>query len=355
MSRPIFAHIDRQALRHNLDIIRQRAPNSRVMAVVKANAYGHGLQAVLPALETADGLAVASMEEAFQLRQLGWNKVILLLEGIFEVSELDECIAQQFSVVVHQREQLQMLLAHHFPTPLQVFVKLNSGMNRLGFNPADYHASIQALRQVPMLSQLTQISHFATADETRGVAEQMQVIAPHFAVHPYPVSLANSAAIFHHPDTHHQWVRPGIALYGASPFQGISAEDLQLKPVMTLHSRIIAIQTLQANQAVGYGQNWIANCATRVGIVACGYADGYPRHAGTGTPILVENQRTHTLGRVSMDMLCVDLTGIPNAQIGSPVILWGEGLPVEQVAQAAGTLNYELLCARAQRVPEQNT
>jgi alanine racemase len=355
MSRPILAHIDRQALRHNLNIIRQRAPTSRVMAVVKANAYGHGLQTVLPALDTADSLAVASMEEALQLRHLGWNKPILLLEGVFEISELKECIAQKLSVVVHQPEQVQMLLSQSFTTPLQVFVKLNSGMNRLGLDPETYHASIQALRQAPMLSQLTQISHFATADETRGVSEQMRVIAPHFAAHPYPISLANSAAIFHHPDTHHQWVRPGIALYGASPFQDIRAEDLQLKPVMTLHSRIIAIQTLQANQAVGYGQNWVANSTTRVGIVACGYADGYPRHAGTGTPILVENQRTHTLGRVSMDMLCVDLTGIPNAQIGSPVVLWGKGLPVEQVAQAAGTLNYELLCARAQRVPEQST
>ncbi len=352
MTRPISVLIDQNALRHNLGIFRQRAPHSQIMAVVKANAYGHGIGSVLPALGGADALAVACLEEALQLRQLGWRKPILLLEGIFEPREIADCIAHNLSVVVHHQEQVQMLLAARLTAPLPVFVKLNSGMNRLGFNPNEYHHAIASLRTQPMLAGITQISHFATADEAAGISAQLQVIDRHFADHPYPVSLANSAALLRYSETHRQWVRPGIALYGASPFSDISAASLQLKPVMHLQSRIIAIQNLQPGQAVGYGMSWVANHPTRVGIVACGYADGYPRHAGTGTPIQVNGQRTRTLGRVSMDMLCADLSEIPLAQVGSPVTLWGEAVPVDTVAQAAGTIGYELLCARAQRVPE---
>lgn len=357
MSRPLFACIDTNALRHNLQLIRLHAASSRVMAVVKANAYGHGLQTVLPALTLADSLAVASVEEALALRELGWDKPILLLEGVFESSELQLCIQHKLSVVVHQSEQVRMLQLQPLTTPLAVFVKLNSGMNRLGLCVPDYHAAMCALQAQPLLKQITQMSHFATADEAVGVAEQMKLIETTFSAYALPVSLANSAAIFRHASTHREWVRPGIALYGGSPFSTgseleTSSAALGLKPVMTLRSRIIAIQTLSVGEALGYGQTWRATRPTRVGVVACGYADGYPRHAPTGTPILVKQHRTITLGRVSMDMLSVDVTGIPQVEVGSPVVMWGEGLPVEDVAHAAGTINYELLCARAQRVPE---
>ena len=352
MTRPISALIDSQALRHNLAVIRTHAGQRHIMAVVKANAYGHGLQVVMAGLQNSDALAVASVEEAVQLRQLGWCKPILLLEGVFDAYDMPYCLNHQLSMVIHRPEQLRMVQLTKLNQPLNVFVKLNSGMNRLGFSPSEYSQTFNSLRHSSMLS-MTQMSHFANADEPAGIAAQMAVIQPIFASFPYPVSLANSAALLRYPVSHGDWLRPGIALYGASPFTDISATTLDLQPVMTLRSRIIALQTVPAGQGVGYGHGWVATQTTRVGIVACGYADGYPRHAGTGTPILVDGQMTRTLGHVSMDMLAVDLTPCQQAGVGSPVILWGRGLPVEHVAQAAGTISYELLCARAQRVPEQ--
>ncbi|MEQ1667551.1 MAG: alanine racemase [Sulfuriferula sp.] len=353
MSRPIFAQIDTLALQHNLSVIRQHTPHARIMAVVKANAYGHGLALAARALWDADGFAVATIDEAVQLRDLGWIKPILLLEGLFSAVDIPLCSTHQLSLVIHHSEQINWLRAARLTRPLSVFVKFNSGMNRLGFKHDAYRVALAQIQSIPALSPITLMSHFATADDTHGVTAQLDNIQKCFALLPYPVSLANSAALLRYPDTQRDWVRPGIALYGASPFADTSAASLNLRPVMTLHSQIIAIQTLKAGEALGYGQLWLADRETRVGIVACGYADGYPRHAVTGTPILVNGVRTRTLGRVSMDMLFVDLTAIPNAHIGSPVILWGQGLPVEEVATAAGTISYELLCARAQRVPDQ--
>lgn len=347
MTRPIQTHIDTGALRHNIAVIRNQAPASKLMAVVKANAYGHHVPAVFPALDAADALAVASLDEALQCRQLGWNKPILLLEGVFESKELEECAAQQIGMVIHHQQQIDWLCQQPIRVPL--FVKLNSGMNRLGFQPEAYHRAIAALRAHPLLSDITQISHFANADLSAGMEKTIHMIDQHFSRYPYPVSLSNSAAIFRHPTTHRNWIRPGIALYGASPFADASAATLGLRPVMHLTSSIIAIQQLAAGEAVGYGNTWVAEYPTRVGIVACGYADGYPRHAPSGTPILVENQRTHTLGRVSMDMLCVNLNFLPQATVGSPVTLWGGDLSVDEVAQSADTIGYELLCARAPR------
>ncbi|MHB1678628.1 MAG: alanine racemase [Sulfuriferula sp.] len=354
MSRPIFAHIDIAALQHNLAVARSHAGSSRIMAVVKANGYGHDLAWAAQGLAAADGFAVASLEEAISLRDLGWGKPILLLEGIFAADEISECVAHRLSLVVHHREQINMLRTARLTQPLAIFLKLNSGMNRLGFKPHEYAQALAEVQAIPMLSNITHMSHFATADETLGIAEQIAIIRPCFAASSYPVSLANSAALFRYPSTCGDWARPGIALYGASPYADQTAAALQLQPVMTLHSQIIAVQTLQTGEALGYGRAWIADKPSRIGVVACGYADGYPRLAPTGTPILVNGQRTRTLGRVSMDMLFADLTELDEAGVGSPVILWGHGLPVELVARAASTVSYELLCARAPRVALRN-
>jgi alanine racemase len=351
MTRPLFAHIDTDALQHNLTISRKHAGNARIMAVVKANGYGHGLARVAHALWAADGFAVASLEEAVQLRDLGWHKPILLLEGIFAANEIGACAEHQLSIAVHHAEQIRMLQVAKLTQPLALFLKLNSGMNRLGFTPQNFPHALAQLLALPGCTDITLMSHFATADDEYGIAAQLQVIQDCFNGLNHPVSIANSAALLRYPVTQGNWVRPGIALYGASPFAEMAAEALGLRPAMTLHSRIIAVQTLNTGDALGYGRTWIAGRPTRIGVVACGYADGYPRHAPTGTPIMVNGRITRTLGRVSMDMLFTDLTDLPEANVGSPVVLWGTGLPVEMVAEAAGTISYELLCARAQRVP----
>ena len=352
MSRPLYAHIDTAALQHNLSIARRHAGSGRIMAVVKANGYGHGLARVARALWSADGFAVASLDEAIQLRDIGWHKPILLLEGIFAASEITACVSHRLTLAIHHDEQIRMLQAARLTQPLAVFLKLNSGMNRLGFKPQDFPLALAQLQALPAHADITLMSHFATADDDYGIAEQLNVIQACFAKRAYPVSIANSAALLRYPATQADWARPGIALYGASPFANATASALALQPVMTLHSQIIAIQTLNSGDALGYGRAWVADRPSRIGVVACGYADGYPRHAPTGTPILVNGQTTRTLGRVSMDMLFVDLTELPDAHVGSSVILWGKGLPVETVALAASTISYELLCARAQRVPE---
>ncbi|MHB0992609.1 MAG: alanine racemase [Burkholderiales bacterium] len=350
MTRPTYAHIDAAALRHNLSIARKHAGDARVMAVVKANGYGHDIKVTAAALAEADGFAVASLDEAVALRDCGCNKPVLLLEGIFDAEEIALCSTYKFSIVIHNREQINLLRTAKLAEPVPVFLKLNSGMNRLGFTPQDFEPALADLKAMPMLRDITLMSHFATADDDHGISGQLETIQSCFNGLPYPVSLANSAALFRYPASRGQWVRPGIALYGATPFPDQTAAGLGLLPAMTLHSRIIATQTLTSGAALGYGRLWVADKPSRIGVVACGYADGYPRHATTGTPILVDGQRTRIVGRVSMDMLFADLTDLPAAGTGSQVILWGKDLPVELIARSAGTVNYELLCARAARV-----
>ena len=350
-SRPLVAHINLAALRNNLALARHHAGLARVMAVVKANGYGHGLARVATALWDADGFAVATLQEAATLRELGWDKSILLLEGMFEAADLALCQVLAVTPVIHHAAQIDMLAADHSREAIPVFLKLNSGMNRLGFVPAQFHAALARLQDLPNVADITLMSHFATADDATGVVDQQLCIEQAFSGLNAPQSLANSAALLRYRGTRADWVRPGIMLYGASPFADQSAAELGLQPVMTLRSRIIAVQTLQPGDAIGYGRSYIARQPMRVGVVACGYADGYPRHAPTGTPMQVDGQRTQLLGRVSMDMLYADLSALPQAGVGSPVVLWGEGVPVEDVATAAGTISYELLCARAHRVP----
>jgi alanine racemase len=353
MPRPIKATIDLSALRHNLGVVRQHAKASRVLAVIKANAYGHGVARVARALSQAgvDGFALLELDAALALRASGIRQRIVLLEGFFAADELALLAAHRIDSAVHSAQQISLLDQAPAGAKLNLLVKLNTGMNRLGFNKADLPGALATLRAMPITGELTLMSHFANADDARGVAWQMDKYASMTRGLACPRTLANSAAIIRYPQTHADWVRPGIMLYGATPFANVSAQALGLRPVMTLASQIIGVQQLKPGDTVGYGGLFRAERDARIGVVACGYADGYPRHAASGTPVRVGDTMTTTVGRVSMDMLCVDITALPEAGVGTPVTLWGESNPVDDVATAAGTVGYELLCALAPRVP----
>lgn len=316
------------------------------MAVIKANGYGHGMLRVARALEAADGFAVLGVQEGIALREAGFTQEVLLLEGFFTPDELPLLARYRLSSVVHAQWQLDALSRFPAAESIPLWLKLNTGMNRLGFQPEEFSAVLQRLIQAG--ANLTLMTHFARADESDGMVGQLSRFNDLTADAKLPCSMANSAALLCDRQTHADWVRPGIMLYGASP---LATSVFDLKPVMTLHSEIIALCDIRAGDAVGYGGTFIAPSDMRIGTVACGYADGYPRHAPTGTPVLIDGRRSRVIGRVSMDMLSVDLSVTPAACVGSSVTLWGEGLPVEEVAGAAGTISYELLCAVAQRVP----
>jgi alanine racemase len=350
MSRPLVARVNLAALRANLAKARERVADAQLLAVVKADAYGHGLMRVLPALSDADGLALLELDAAVALRERHYVRRILLLEGFFAAQELPEIAARRLAVVVHHVEQIKMLEAAALPRPVEVFVKINSGMNRLGFRPAEVHAIVERLSHTPSVAVLRLLTHLARAEDEDGLREQLDLFEEACTGLPYPRSLANSAGVIRYREVGGDYVRPGIMLYGSSPFPYDTAEMLGLTPVMTLKSTLIGIQDLKPNESVGYGGTYTAARAVRIGVVACVYADGYPRHAPNGTPVLVCDKKVRTAGRVSMDMLTVDLTEVPEAVIGSPVVLWGEGLPVDDVAAAASTVGYELLCAVAPRV-----
>ncbi len=352
MPRPIRATISPDALAHNLLVARAYAGGARIWAVVKANAYGHGLERAARALEGADGFAVLDFQEAARLRLAGVTKPILLLEGFFKPADLPLLPKYGLTPVIHNPEQVEMLRLAALPGEIDVYVKVNSGMNRLGFNLESLRPAYNAIRMHPQVKGLTLMTHFADADGASGVKGQLEWFAELTKEFQVPRSLANSAALIRFPEeTRGDWVRPGIMLYGCSPFVDRSAESLGLKPAMTLASEIIATQHLQQGERVGYGFSYEAAGEMTIGIVACGYADGYPRNAPTGTPVLVNGKRARIVGRVSMDMISVDISDIPEAYIGSPVTLWGEGLSADEVAAAAGTVGYELLCALAPRVP----
>jgi alanine racemase len=351
-ARPIRARIDTGAFRENYLLAKRSAPHSRALCVVKANAYGHGLAQCAQAVrDVADGFGLLDLSDAAYLRGAQFTQPILLLEGCFDAEELHHAASLQVSAVVHSLPQLQALEAAQLSLPLDVFLKINTGMNRLGFGVDEVPAILARLRVCKNVKSIVAMTHFATADGA-GIAEPWERFVSATVNTGLPTSTSNSAALLRFPQTHGDWVRPGIMLYGGSPMPELqSAADIGLKPVMTLESTLIAVQTLRAGERVGYGGTFMADSLMRIGVVACGYADGYPRHAGTGTPILVNGIRTRTLGRVSMDMLACDLTAIPDAHIGSHVTLWGDGLPADDVAIAAGTISYELFCALAPRVP----
>lgn len=351
MPRPIRARFDLGALRENLALARARAPRARVWAVVKADAYGHGLLRAAEALHAADGLALLDLEDAVRLREAGVRKPLLLLEGVFVLEDLGVVAEHGLSMVVHTAEQIDLLESAGLPMRVPVFLKMNSGMNRLGFAPERFRAVCKRLAGTPAVGAITLMTHFADADGAGGIAEQLARFEAQAGDLDLPRSLANSATVLRFPEAHADWIRPGIMLYGCSPFAEESAESLGLRPVMTLESELIAVQDLRPGDRVGYGATFTADAAMRIGVVACGYADGYPRHAPTGTPVLVDGQRTRVVGRVSMDMITVDLTPVPGARVGTPVTLWGEGLSADEVAAASGTVAYELLCAITARVP----
>ncbi|MCB8747977.1 alanine racemase [Rhodoferax sp. U2-2l] len=372
MPRPILATIHPAAVQHNLARARRAAPDAKAWAVVKANAYGHGIERVFEGLRSADGFALLDLDEAQRVRDLGWRGPILLLEGVFEARDLELCSRLDLWHAVHCDEQIDMLAAHKTNVPHRVFLKMNSGMNRLGFTAERFRSAWARLNALPQVDEISLMTHFSDADGPRGISHQMQVFNEVTRDLPGERSLSNSAATLRHMAADataaqdalvSDWIRPGIVLYGSAPdYPEHTIADWGLQPGMTLSSKLIATQTLQSGDSVGYGSRFVAEQPMTIGIVACGYADGYPRVCPTGTPILVAGQRTRTLGRVSMDMLTVDLTPLVEAGhhvgFGSEVTLWGRAsngavLGIDEVAQAAGTLGYELMCALAPRVPVQ--
>jgi alanine racemase len=351
MPRPIRATISAAALAHNLALARRAAGDSKIWAVIKANAYGHGVLRAAEALAAADGYALLDFEDAIRLRLAGVKKPLLLLEGFFQPQDVPLLAEYALTPVIHNREQIEILQKTRPAGAIDVYLKANSGMNRLGFGADGLRWAWNALRSHMRVRQVTLMTHFADADGTGGVQAQLERFEQMVSGLAAPRSLANSAALLRYPQTCADWVRPGIMLYGCSPFVDQSAVELGLAPVMTLASEIIDVQQLQPGERVGYGFSYQAAQAMRVGVLACGYADGYPRHAPSGAPVLVDGRRTRIVGRVSMDMICVDITDLPQAGVGTPATLWGEGLSADEVAAAAGTLSYELLCALAPRVP----
>jgi alanine racemase len=357
MPRPIEALIHVDAVRQNLATLAARAPGRRLWAVVKANAYGHGLERVLRGLDAADGLALLDLAEAERARAAGWRKPILLLEGCFAARDLEVVERLGLTTTVHEPGQLQWLAAARPAQPLPVYLKLNTGMNRLGFAGAAAPAALAQLRVLPQVELAAVAMHFANADAAPGTAQAGSVAVQLAAFERLAGnwrgarSLCNSAALLTQPQLVDDWARPGIALYGSSPVAGVPASRFGLRAAMTLRSRLIAVQDVAAGAAVGYGSRWVAARAARIGIVACGYADGYPRVAPDGTPLAVNGTIVPLAGRVSMDMITVDLTGVPQAQVGDPVELWGDQVTIDAVAEAAGTVGYELMCALAPRVP----
>lgn len=351
MSLTPWVSIDLDALRHNLAVVRQHAPKSRILAVIKANAYGHGRVAV-QGLADADAFAVARIREALDLRKEGITKPLTVMGGVYSLEELDAAVRHELRVVVHRQEQLELmsgLAADRWP---ELMIKVDSGMHRLGFSPDQIDAVVAWLHARGYRSSPLLMTHMACADDRGNPMTdcQWQRFDPLVQRHGAYFSVANSAVIMSRPEMHGDWVRPGIMLYGASPFPDVDGPDLALRPVMTFASRLIAVKSCAAGETVGYGATWQCPEAMLLGVVAVGYGDGYPRHARNGTPVLVNGQRVPLAGRVSMDMITVDLRSQPDARPGDPVVLWGEGLPADEVARGADAIAYQLFCGITERV-----
>lgn len=352
MTRAAEAHIDLSALAHNLDRARQAMPGSRIMAVVKANGYGHGLERVAGALRSADAFAVACLEEAEQLREAGFAHRINVLEGFYDIEELRRFSRHHIEATIHQVEQIEALERTRIERPLKVWLKIDSGMHRLGVAPEEAGALWERLQACDAVGGIGLMTHLANADDRNDPTTEHQLLAFAGAVGQLPGerSTANSAGILGWPAAIEDWIRPGIMLYGASPFSDTTAEHEGLRAVMTLRTRLIAVRNLDAGERVGYGGTWECPRPSRIGVAAIGYGDGYPRHVPSGTPVLVGSQRAPLVGRVSMDMITIDLTERPDAAIGDVVVLWGRGLPAEEIAHCAGTIPYELFCQVTERV-----
>ena len=354
MSRLIRAVIDTHALRYNLSIIRARAGRARVMAVVKANAYGHGLVATALALREADAFAVARLEEGLALRAAGITRPIVLLEGVFTAAQLEEAAHHGLELVVHDTLQIELLEQMRGAHRFVLWIKIDTGMNRLGFPVGEFAAALERVRRLtPAPLEIRLLTHLSCANERDEGVTQAQLRRFRQATQglEYAVSIANSAGLFGTLQLGCDWVRPGLALYGACPFADCAATDLGLKPVMTLATSVIAVRRVARGESVGYGGAWVAARDSLIAIIAAGYGDGLHRSLGGGTPVLVDGERAPLAGRVSMDMMAVDVSALRAVHVGTPAILWGPGLPVDEVARHAGTIPYELLCSVSQRVP----
>lgn len=353
MSRPTQITINIAALRHNLAQIRQLAPNSAVLAMVKSNAYGHGLERIALALPDADAFGVACLEEGTILRHAGIKNPIVLMEGLFREEELPKAVDGNFTIVVHHHDQINMLEKNPQPSPIPIWLKIDTGMHRLGFDPNLVAEVYQRLMNCQAVKKpIGLMTHFSESDsvDKAPTQNQMELFEQVTKGLPGPRSLANSGGILAWPTAHADWIRPGIMLYGASPFANREAREFGLIPVMSFTSELIAIHHLKKGERVGYGGTWTCTEDMPVGVVAMGYGDGYPWHAKNGTPMLVNGQLCPLIGRVSMDMINVDLRTQPNAKVGDPVVLWGPDLPVEIVAAHSNTVGYELLTRITQRV-----
>ncbi|MGD0959272.1 MAG: alanine racemase [Methylomonas sp.] len=354
MTPATYVHLDLSAVRHNLAQVKRYAPERRIMAVIKANAYGHGIIRIAKALEAADGFAVARVDEGVRLREAGWKLPITVLQGFVCADELQLILKHQLDSVIHTAQQIE-ILRQNVPGAQQftAWLKMDTGMNRLGFKNPDFHAAYQQLLSCPLVRQpINLITHFANADDLLDNKTLKQIELFKQAVQNFPgeSSLANSAGIIGWPNLFSDWVRPGLMLYGCSPFAGKTGQDFGLKPAMSLHSRLIAVKNVAAGESVGYSGVWQCRSPTRLGVISIGYGDGYHRHTQSGAPVLVNGRRAPLIGRVSMDMITVDLNNQPHAKPGDPVTLWGEKLPVEEIARHADTIPYTLLCGITQRV-----
>jgi len=358
MTRPIYASIDVDALKHNLTQARKLAPDSKVMAVLKANAYGHGLLTCSHALKDADSFGLLDLSDAIALRNAGFKHPICLLEGFFSQDELSEIAKNKLEPVIHSDWQVDVLESILPELRLNVWLKIDTGMNRLGFTADQFKSALKRLSAMKCISNISLMSHLANADQRNDemTHRQLKEFLSITTKNTNPTrSLANSAGVLAHPDCNLDWVRPGIMLYGSSPFPDTTASSLNLQPVMTLNSEIISIKYCKKDDVVGYGGSWRCPEDMRVGVVACGYGDGYPRLAPSGMPVMVAGKQTQLVGRVSMDMITVDLRGIDTALVGSPVELWGRNIPVDAVAEKVGTISYELLCGVTERVVRQKS
>ncbi len=356
MNSGAIADINLSALEHNFNRAKQLVPTAKIFAMIKSNAYGHGLIPAATTLTDADAFGVACLSEGIELRQAGIDKRIVIMRGFFDAEELELVVDYNFDVVVHCEEQLQILTANTLSKPVEVWLKIDTGMHRLGFSAEQVLSAYAGLQQNPSVKQPVHImTHLANADIMNDTTTkaQLKIFAEASTELSDSTSIANSAAIFNWPEAHSDWVRPGIMLYGVSPLPGIAGVELNLQPVMTLHSKLIAVKNLKKGDSIGYGGTWTCPKDMPVGVVAIGYGDGYPRHAKNGTPVLVDDVQCQLVGRVSMDMLTVDLRNNPQAKYGDTVTLWGDGLPVEIIAEHAGTIAYELLSKITSRVRKQ--
>ena len=353
MTSAAYALVDLGAVKYNIQKIREYAPKSKIMAVIKANAYGHGSLQIAEVLNDIDAIAVARADEGIRLRQAGYAKRIIILEGFVCEQELNDLILNDLEIVVHSIGQVAILEKYQWKKKFTVWLKLDSGMNRLGFKEIEFKSAYQRLSASQNIKQpVSLMTHLSSADDINSEVTLQQIAFFNHVVNAYPgeKSIANSAGIVAWPDSLTDWVRPGIMLYGVSPFNDKQGSELGLKPAMSLYSRLIAVKHINSGDAVGYAGAWVSETSTKLGVVAIGYGDGYPRNAKTGTPVLVNGHRVPLVGRVSMDMITVDLSAQPNAKSGDTVTLWGEGLAVEEIARCSDTIPYTLLCGITQRV-----